>query len=331
MLQDPPVAAPTADRRTSSPLGLLVYAAALTTYLVLFGLPKQPWLIVAWFWLALIAKDVRKPWREHVRFWRDWWLPVGLLVLYTYSRGLADQLGFAVHVTEPIRFDRWLFGGTLPTEYLQQHLCGNPCRRSEPPRWYDVGLTTVYYSHFFVTPVLAAWLWLRDRMMWIGYMRRYMSLCAVALTGYVVYPMAPPWMAAHQGAISHGVARITGRGWYDLGHSGGATGQQKLSAVGNQVAAMPSLHTALALFVAIFFISRLSSPRRWLLLLYPAAMSFLLVYYAEHYVIDVLAGYAAVAVVMTLWALWDRRGQRLVEPVPVVVPEERTAQTTSTG
>jgi membrane-associated phospholipid phosphatase len=309
MLVEPQDSVRTDDRRTTSVPGLVVYATALTAYVVLFGLPKQPWLVVAWFWLALIAKDVRKPWREHVAFWRDWWIPVGLLVLYTYSRGLADQLGFAVHFREPIDFDRSLFGGTLPTESLQHQLCGDPCRRSMPPRWYDVGLTTVYYSHFFVTPVVAAWLWLRDRTVWIGYMRRYMSLCAVALTGYVLYPMAPPWMAAREGEIGH-VARITGRGWYDLGHSGGATGQQRLSTVGNQVAAMPSLHTALALFAALFLISRLSSPYRWLLLLYPAAMSFLLVYYAEHYVLDVLAGYACVALVLGGWAWWERRSHR---------------------
>ena len=313
--QAPPAPAPTGTRRTTSVLGLVVYVIALATYVVLFGLPKQPWLVVGWFWLALIAKDVRKPVREHVAFWRDWWLPVALLVLYTYSRGLADQLGFGVHVTEPIRFDRWLFRGTLPTEYLQAHLCGEPCRRSLPPRWYDVALTTVYYSHFFVTPIVAAWLWLRNRNTWVAYMRRYMSLCAVALTGYIVYPMAPPWMAARQGDLSHGIARITGRGWFDLGHSGGATGQQKLSAVGNQVAAMPSLHTALALFAALFLIQRLSSPYRWLLLLYPATMSFLLVYYAEHYVLDVLAGYGCVAVVMGGWAWWERR-PRGADPAP---------------
>jgi hypothetical protein len=219
---------------------------------------------------------------------------------------LADELGFSVHVTEPIRFDRWLFGGTLPTEYLQAHLCGVPCKRSLPPRWYDVALTTVYYSHFFATLSLAVWLWLRDRASWVRYVRRYLSLCVVALIGYIVYPMAPPWMAARDGYLSSDIHRITGRGWFDLGHSGGATGQQKLSAVGNQVAAMPSLHTALALFVACYAIMRLSSGWRWLLLAYPAAMSFLLVYYAEHYVVDVLAGYAIVALVMTGWSLWER-------------------------
>ena len=46
----------------------------------------------------------------------------------------------------------------------------------------------------------------------------------------------------------------------------------------NPVAAMPSLHTAWALFVVLFFLR--STRRRWwpLLLAYPLAMTFTLVY-----------------------------------------------------
>jgi PAP2 superfamily protein len=313
--------------RTAGPLalrvaGLLVYAVALCGWIAVVGLPKQPFTAVAFMWLAVVAWDVRRPWRAHLDFLRDWWPPLVLLAVYLYSRGLADELGFRVHVTEPIRFDRWLFGGVLPTEYLQAHLCGVPCARSLPPRWYDVLLTTVYYSHFFVTLGVAVWLWLRDRVSWVAYVRRYLSLCVVALVGYVVYPMAPPWMAARDGYVTSNIHRITGRGWYDLGHSG-ATGQQRVSAVGNQVAAMPSLHTALALFVAVWAIMRLRSRLRWLLLVYPAAMSFLLVYYAEHYVLDVLAGYATVALVMAGWAWWDRRtGARLEQAISRAGPSD---------
>ena len=289
-------------------LGLLAYAVALGLWITVIGLPKQPLLVVGWIWLAVFAWDVRRPWRAHLDFLRDSWPPLALLVAYMYSRGLADDLGFGVHVTEPIEVERWLFGGVVPTEYLQAHLCGVPCERSIPPRAYDVLLTTVYYSHFFVAMGVAVWLWLRDRVAWIGYMRRYLTLCLVALTGYIVYPMAPPWMAARDGYLSPDIARITGRGWYDLGHSG-ATAHQQLSAVGNQVAAMPSLHAALALFVAVYGIRRLRNRWRWVLLLYPAAMSFMLVYYAEHYVVDLLAGYAVVGVVLPGWSWWERRAR----------------------
>lgn len=298
--------------RVARVVGLVVYVASLTAWIGLMGLPKQTLLVVGWIWLAVVAWDVRRPRRDHLVFLRDWWPVLALLTVYLYSRGLSDDLGFvAVHVTEPIAVDRWLFAGTVPAEWLQAQLCGVPCERSQPPRWYDVALTTVYYSHFFVALGIGGVLWVRDRGRCIGYMRRYVSLTALALFVYIAYPMAPPWMAAREGYLSSGVHRITGRGWYDLGHSGGSGGaHQQFSAVGNQVAAMPSLHAALALFVVTYAIVRFRSPWRWSLLAYPLAMSFALVYYAEHYVVDIVAGFMAVAIVMVGCAAWEGRRAR---------------------
>jgi hypothetical protein len=287
---------------------LAVYAAAIATYTALVGLPKQSWAAVAWLWLATIAWDVRKPVLQHLTFLRDWWMPMALLMIYLYSRGISDDLGFVnVHVTAPIDADRWLFGGTLPTEWLQANLCGVPCERASQPAWYDVALTTVYYSHFFAALSIAAYLWMRDRPEWIRYMRRYLTLTFTALVIYIVYPMAPPWMASRDGFITEDISRITGRGWFDFGKSGGGGAHQQFSAVGNQVAAMPSLHAGLAILVAAYLIGRLRSPWRWLMVLYPIAMSFMLVYYAEHYVVDIIAGGICVAAVMLGWSAWERR------------------------
>ena len=283
---------------------MLAYAVALTCWVTVMGLPRQALPAFVWIWLATIAWNFGAPLRSHLAFLRDWSLPLGVLTVYLYSRGLADDLGFvSVHVTAPIEVDRWLFGGTLPTEFLQAHLCGNPCEPTTPPHWYDLVLTTVYYSHFVVALTIASVLWLRDRSAWVGFMRRYLSLNVLALVVYITYPMAPPWLAAQNGFVSGYVARITGRGW---GHVHGGHFHQKLSAVGNPVAAMPSLHAGIALFVALYGVSRLRRRWRWLLLLYPLAMSFMLVYYAEHYVIDILAGFAAAGLVLWGCAMWER-------------------------
>jgi hypothetical protein len=295
-------------------VALLVWSAALAVWVETQGLPKQVHLAIVWLWAATVAWNVRAPVRVHLAFARDWAPAVAVLTLYLFSRGLADELGFvSVHVTEPVTADRWLAGGTLPTAYLQEHLCGAPCSRTLPPQWYDVVLTTVYVSHFFVGLGVAVVLWLRNRVEWVRYIRRYLSLNLVALAVYVAYPMAPPWMAAQQGIFPEHVERITARGWYDLSPHG--TWHQQFSAVGNQVAAMPSLHAAIALLVAVYLIGRLRSDWRWLLLLYPLAMSFMLVYYAEHYVVDLIAGWIAVAVVWWGWALWERRSAPDQRPV----------------
>lgn len=295
-------------------LSLGVYVAAITAYTLLIGIPKQSWVAVIWLWLLTIAWDVRKPVREHLAFLRDWSIPVALLLVYLYSRGISDDLDFvSVHITEPIDVDRWMFGGTLPTEWLQAHLCGDPCIRATSPNWYDVLLTTVYYSHFFVGLTIAAVLWMRNRAEWIRYMRRYLTLNFVALVIYVFYPMAPPWMASRDGYLTDDISRITGRGWWEFGRgggsksSGGGDAHDRFSAVGNQVAAMPSLHAGISILVAYYLITRLRSPWRWLMVLYPCAMSFMLVYYAEHYVIDIIAGGLCAVVVMLGWSAWERR------------------------
>ena len=65
---------------------------------------------------------------------RDWWPPVLALVVYFYSRGVADNLHRGdISVMMPIDADRWLFGGHLPTEVLQHALVRQPVRPGERP------------------------------------------------------------------------------------------------------------------------------------------------------------------------------------------------------
>ena len=196
------VESPTVPPRAFRVVGMAAYAVALACWIAVMGLPRQALPAVAWIWLATIAWNIRSPARAHLDFPRDWSLPLLVLTGYLYSRGLADDLGFvSVHVTAPIQVDRWMFGGTLPTEWLQERLCGSPCDRTSPPHWYDVVLTTVYYSHFVVALTIAGVLWVRDRGSWVRYMRRYLSLNILALVVYVTYPMAPPWLAVHDGQL----------------------------------------------------------------------------------------------------------------------------------
>ncbi|UYM05126.1 phosphatase PAP2 family protein [Solicola gregarius] len=283
----------------------------LVAWVYLIGVPTDAVQIFAWLWLATIAWNIDAPWRSHLQFVKDWWIPLVILLLYLYSRGLSDDLRTVVHITEPIKFDEWIGGGTTPTEHLQSALCGNPCTFAVDPHWYDVALTAVYYSHFLVAPAIAVVLWIHSRAAWLPFMRRYIAINLGALVVYVAYPMAPPWMASEQGYLSSSTPRLTGHGWSDIGMDGF---HFALASIGNPVAAMPSLHAGLAAMVAFYGVLRLRSRWRWLLLLYPAAMSFMLVYYAEHYVIDVLAGYVLAGVVLAACSGWERRRTR---PEPV--------------
>ena len=97
-------------------------------------------------------------------------------------------------------------------------------------------------------------------------MRRYLALNYAALVVYFLYPMAPPWLASRDGYLGE-VHRITSRGWSDIGLD---RANMVLQGMGNQVAAMPSLHAGDRLPRRLYGVWRLRSPLRFVLLLYPA-------------------------------------------------------------
>ena len=69
---------------------------------------------------------------------------------------------------------------------------------------------------------------------------------------------------------------------------------------------MPSLHAGIAFMVAIYGIQKLRTPWRFLLVAYPLTMSFALVYYGEHYVIDVIAGALFAVAVLAVCSFYER-------------------------
>ena len=206
-------------RRTSARarlVALLGYAGLLLIWIRVLGIPNDTVQVFLWLWLGTIAWNIGAPARSHLAFLRDWSLPVAGLILYFYSRGLTDELGLAVHVQMPITVDEWVGGGVTPTERLQAAWCGDPCLTSSEPRVHDAFFTTVYATHFLAGLTLAAVLWVRDRGEWVKWMRRYLAISFGALAVYILYPMAPPWMASDLDRMGQ-VSRITSRGWADIG------------------------------------------------------------------------------------------------------------------
>ena len=282
--------------------GVAAYVVALVAWSAVVGIPNDPLGILLWGWLALFIV------RRHEGFWREWRPYVAGLVAYWFLRGLADETFVDARFDYTVRFDRWLGeilgDGRTPTEQLQDAWCGIPCLKSGDPHWWDLVLNTVYASHFYVAMLLGLVLWVRHRDAWRDWMRRYVTLLFVGLTGYFLVPTAPPWMGID-------AARITSRAWGELGLE-----RQNMILLGmpNQIAAMPSLHTGIAALVAFWAVSRLRSPWRWLLLLYPVAMGLALCYFGEHYVIDEIAGVAAAGAVMLGWSISDRSRARRRSP-----------------
>jgi len=300
----PPAAVPPAPVPRWVARGLFV--ALVVVWSVRIGVPADRVSMFFWLWLAAVMWRFGVPLRSHLDFARDWWPAFAILVFWTYSRGLADNLGAPIRISMPIEADRWLGFGELPTQRLQAALCAPTCGDPSAGAWFDTIFTATYLTHFVTGMTIALVLWLRSRHQWAAWLRRYIAINLVGLAICVVYPMQPPWMASVGGHLTPGVDRLTGRGGSVLGVH---VSQMVMGPIGNQVAAMPSLHAGTACLVALFAVSRLSSPWRWATLAYPLMMGFTLVYYGEHYVIDVLAGYLLAAIVHLTLSRRERRSR----------------------
>lgn len=293
---------------------LAVYIVVLAVYIRNEGIPLDRIGQTGWLLGGIVVHKLGRPLWESIRAVLDW-IPLLLaLVMYDHTRGIADSVGMPLHVTDLVDAERALFGGTLPTVFLQDHLYD-----SGAIHWWDLAVSIVYFTHFVVPWVLAAVFYLVSRPVWVRYIRRVLLLSFAGLATYILFPAAPPWYAAYYDHIPEDVARIATRGWELLHLRGASAWLSDAQADSNAVAAMPSLHTAFALLVVVALWPFVQAWwGRALLVCFPLAMTFTLVYGGEHYIVDVLAGWAYVLVVCLLagaWERWSAARQRVHDPV----------------
>ena len=217
-----------------------------------------------------------------VMFLRDWLPFVGVLLAWEAMRGLADNVGAAVHSDSVIALERFLSFGIVPTVELQR-LFYDPSRVGV----LDVSMAVVYGAHFAFPLVVAFLFWLRDRPL---YYRFIGSLMLMAIAGFFIYllvPVAPPRFA-YQFGEALPVHDIMANTW------------QKLDAVawvswayanmsGNPYAAFPSLHAAFPVLAWLFVRGRYPVAA-WVVVVYGAIVWFAIVYLGHHYIVDILGG-----------------------------------------
>lgn len=309
-----------------------VWLTAIVIWTVTSGLAINRELVLLFVCTGLLAASIGR--RRVLLIVRDWLPFAVVLIVYDLSRGAADLIGTPTQWSWQPEVDRRMFGA-VPTVWLQEHL------KMPSPPWWEVVISTVYMSFFILPYVVAGVLWLRDRAEWKAFVRRFLALSFAALAIYAVLPAAPPWAAArcepadvaggpsappcmfspvpladggllgpvhtlHAGANDF-VERISSRGFAMLHLDVARALLDEGQASVNLVAAIPSLHAGLSLMIAAFLWGRVG--RRWRPLLagYAAIMAFTLVYSAEHYVIDLLLGWALAIVTSLAVRRYERR------------------------
>jgi len=231
-----------------------------------------------------------QPLRVVLRFVLDW-LPL-IVVLYVYDM-IHNRIGRflpAAHTLPQIHADQLLFGTPIPTVRMQRawYLPGRV-------RGWDLAALAIYTSHFFASIAIALVLWLRARERYLRFMAWFVALTSIGYITYVLYPAVPPWLASQRGALEP-THRMVRELWDQLGHHGLAACFSGSSIYANDVAAIPSLHAAYPVMFLLFFWGTAGRAMRVALMLYAVAMAVTLVYTAEHYVVDIVLGWAYAAV-----------------------------------
>lgn len=211
------------------------------------------------------------------------------VVLHELPYDDPERLRRRLRVRYPIQGDRAIGGGELPTVQLQRALAS-----PGGPSGLDRGLTFVHWAWFAEPHLALAWILVRHNDSFPRAARQMAAAYDLGCALYALVPTAPPWWAAEQGYAASPVRRVMvevgellwGRAWPRMYESLG----------GNPWAAFPSLHFATSVLAAILLAETgaLEGAAGWG---YAATLGFALVYLGEHYVVDLAAGAALVAVV----------------------------------
>ncbi len=210
-----------------------------------------------------------------------------------------ERLRARLRTRYPIALDRALGGGSLPNARLQRGLA-----RFSRVKALNRVLTWAHWLWFFEPHLALLLILVRHNERFPRAARQLAAVFDIGCAVYFIVPTAPPWWASEQGLTDEEVRRVMievgeetwGSAWPGIY---GALG-------GNPWAAMPSLHFATALTVALLLAEAgpVEGAVGWG---YALTLGFALVYLGEHYVTDLAAGALLVAAV--------RRGEPLAEPL----------------
>jgi membrane-associated phospholipid phosphatase len=219
-------------------------------------------------------------------------------VLHELPYDDPERLRARLHVRYPIRADRLLGLGQLPSIRLQRALS-----RRRGVGLLNRALAMVHWAWFFEPHLALVWILVWRNHRFAHAARQLAAAYDIGCAVYFLVPTAPPWWAAENGYIDEDVRRVM----VEVGEEvwGDAWPRLYDALGGNPWAAMPSLHFATSLLAAKLLAE--SSPAAGAVGYgYAGALGFALVYLGEHYAIDLIAGAALVAAV--------RLGEPLVEP-----------------
>jgi len=168
-------------------------------------------------------------------------------------------------------------------------------------RGLAVGADYMYATlHYLVTPLVLVWLWRRHKAAYSRARSTLMVATLIGLAVLTVLPVAPPRMLD---GFEDTMARYAQFGWWGAD----ASAPRGLGGLTNELAAMPSLHVAWALWCG-WQLARHARHRyvRVLGAVYPVLTGLVVVGTGNHYVLDVVGGAAVIGLAGAATAMAPR-------------------------
>jgi membrane-associated phospholipid phosphatase len=216
-----------------------------------------------------------------------------MLQMWAYLAGYEmpnddpEALVRRVRVAYPVRIDRTIGLGTLPSVRLQR-------RFAQPGqfRGFEKVLVWSHWVWFMVPHGAMAYILVRHPERFERSATKMYATFDLGLVAYWLIPTAPPWYAARQGYMADGKTPELRRMMVEYGEEFWKSGWAPLFELlaGNPLAAMPSLHFATSVTAAraLSDTGPVAGKVGWT---YASVLGLALVYLGEHYVVDLVAGY----------------------------------------
>jgi membrane-associated phospholipid phosphatase len=140
-------------------------------------------------------------------------------------------------------------------------------------------------SHFVITTTFLVWLYIARNHAFYYVRNMFMIAMGLALVGYVAFPTAPPRYLPEWGFTDTVAAFV------------GSAAEQSATVLYNPFAAVPSMHVAFALMIAIPAIKLVRHRALQVLwAIYPVVVTFVVMVTANHFWLDVALGAVVAAV-----------------------------------
>jgi membrane-associated phospholipid phosphatase len=258
------------------------------------------------------SQQSRGPWTRRIRHGWLIELGIGAAVFYVYDalrEAVRGDAGTALaNARDVVDIERF-FG------IYQEHRIQSAFLDWQP----FISFWNIYYGtiHFVVPVVALVLLYRRTPARYVRWRNTLVALLALGLVGFALYPLAPPRLMPGHDFVD------TAAEYFNFGPQqpirigpDGQPTEAAQDAFGNLFAAMPSLHVGWATWSALALLPL--TRRRWLkavLLAYPLCTVFAIVVTGNHWLLDAVGAWVALAIAYGLAALPDFVRNRRLPPI----------------